>query len=149
MSDIVCRVKLASEDFPKMTSLMSDIDGKGKNELIRMFMRLYLCGGSYPFDASITVEGDLSVRLSVTKSSHSDLYEHLCQFPPKFRAAEVIRMLLSIEKSRTALRFTEVETKAASIEVAEVEMVESEHSDSTEFGDVIINDSDLALAQHL
>ena len=50
MSDIMCKFRLNNEELPNITALVSKLDGKGRNEIIRLFMRLALNNISYPLE---------------------------------------------------------------------------------------------------
>ena len=147
MSDIVCRVKISGSELPKVVSSISKLDGKGRNEMIRMFMRLALAGVSYPLDTQ-GAEDTCFVRLSVTQSSHHDLFEHLKGFPSRFRAAEVVRMLHSIESESTIYAVPNSasnsrEQKSTEERVSQDAPTKTVHA----YDDVVINESDMELAE--
>ncbi len=145
MSDIVCRIKLDGDELPKVTSLISTLDGKGKNEMIRMFMRLALAGVSYPLDKN-GGEDNCFVRLSVTQSSHQDLFEHLKGFPSRFRAAEIVRMLHSIENNSAIYAEENSGSKSGEQKIVESNKRQDETSATVyEYDDVVVNESDMEL----
>lgn len=147
MSDIVCRVKINGNELPKVTSSISKLDGKGRNEMIRMFMRLALAGVTYPLETE-GAEDTCFVRLSVTQSSHHDLFEHLKRFPSRFRAAEVVRMLQSIE-SESSNYDVSIGATNSRVQDSTEEHIYKDAPTNTVHGydDVVINESDMELAE--
>lgn len=147
MSDIMCKFKLDNQELPNITALISKLDGKGRNEIIRLFMRLALNNISYPLDANDGFES-CNIRLRITKASHPDLYEHLNNFASRHRAAEVIRLLSFIESANPTFVTTPKFTGKKQ-EVIESQSKDEEFQEKPLYDDLIINDSDMELAELL
>ncbi|WP_394222498.1 hypothetical protein [Alteromonas gracilis] len=147
MSDIISKFRLDNEELPNITALVSKLDGKGRNEIIRLFMRLALNNISYPLDAG-DVCPSFIIRLRITRASHPDLYEHLKAFAPRHRSAEIIRLLNFIESANSTFVTTPKfisEKKGVTVSKSIDETI----AEKDLYNDLIINDSDMELAELL
>ena len=147
MSDIMCKFRLDNEELPNIAALVSKLDGKGRNEIIRLFMRLALNNISYPLEAGDGFQS-CNIRLRITRASHPDLYEHLNSFASRHRSAEVIRMRSFIESANSTFVTKPIFTDKKQ-EVIESQPIDQEFHDKPLYDDLIINDSDMELAELL
>ncbi|MFD3435350.1 hypothetical protein [Alteromonas macleodii] len=147
MSDIMCKFRLDNEELPNITALVSKLDGKGRNEIIRLFMRLALNNISYPLEAADGFQS-CNIRLRITKASHPDLYEHLNTFASRHRTAEVIRMLSFIESANSKFD-TKPIFSGKKKEVIQTQPTDEKLPDKPLYDDLIINESDMELAELL
>jgi len=153
MTDIYSRIVISNESLPKVTGILSLLDGKGRNELVRMLMRLCLQGISYSLPHN-EYDSNIVLRLSVSQTSHPDLYEHLSNFPSKLRASEVHRMLLVMEEGNSIYAgynnasVTKTVEEHSKSEIEDDVLSEEPHEDDRDSG-IVINDDDLRLADML
>lgn len=145
MSTFNCRLSISAESLPRISISIASLDGKGKNEFIRMLMRMSLLGIQYPLKCKGSAT-DSTLRLKVTKASHQDLYSHLSQFPARLRSAEILRLLLCVENESINI------TVSPTIRQEDKKVIEetiSENRDYSEQTDIIINEDDVLLADML
>ena len=143
----MCKFRLDNQELPNITALVSKLDGKGRNEIIRLFMRLALNNISYPLDAGDGFQSCI-IRLRITKASHPDLYEHLSAFASRHRVAEIIRMLSFIESANSTF-VTKPTFSSVKQEEIESKSIDQKVPERPLYDDLIINDSDMELAELL
>ena len=75
----MCKFRLNNEELPNITALVSKLDGKGRNEIIRLFMRLALNNISYPiyFEAFSPVNLTSSILFLIDKM---EIYNQLFKY---------------------------------------------------------------------